>query len=72
VTLDESWFYLSINHEFIWLPAGAPVLDRERHMIQSPELMFTAVWNSQRFHLVDALLKGIKFNRSYYVTQILE
>jgi hypothetical protein len=33
VTFDESWFYLSIDHELIWLPAGAPVLDRERHLI---------------------------------------
>jgi hypothetical protein len=50
-TLDESWFYLSTDHELIWLPAGPPVrrsagppvLDRERHMIQSPKRMLTVV-----------------------------
>jgi hypothetical protein len=72
VTLDESWFDLSIDHELIWLPAGASVFDRERHMIQSLKLMPTAVWNPHGFHLVDALSKGMKFSGSCYVTRILE
>jgi hypothetical protein len=25
VPLDESWFYLTTDHEFIWLPAGEKV-----------------------------------------------
>jgi hypothetical protein len=29
VTLDESWFYLSTNHEFVSLPQGEKVPERE-------------------------------------------
>jgi hypothetical protein len=35
VTLDESWFYLSMDYEFIWLPRDKKVPERERHTIQS-------------------------------------
>jgi hypothetical protein len=62
VILNESWFYLSNDHEIIWLLAGMPVFDRERHMTQSLKLMFAVVWNPHEFHLVDALPKGMKFN----------
>jgi hypothetical protein len=72
VILDESWFYLSIDHEFIWFPTGAPVFDRERHMIQFLKLMLIIVWNPHGFHLVDVLSKEMKSNRSYYVTRIFE
>jgi hypothetical protein len=45
VTFDESWFYLTIYHEFIWLPETEQVPERERPMIQSKKLMLTVVWN---------------------------
>jgi hypothetical protein len=35
VTLDESWFYLNTDHEFVWPPRDEKVLERERHTIQS-------------------------------------
>jgi hypothetical protein len=35
VTLDESWFYLSTDYEFVWLPRDETVPERERHTIQS-------------------------------------
>jgi hypothetical protein len=41
VTLDESWFYFSTDHERIWLAPGETVPDRERDMIQSPKMMIT-------------------------------
>jgi hypothetical protein len=72
VTLDESWFYLSTDHELIWLPAGASILDRERYMIRFLKLIPTAVWNPHGFHLVDSLSKEMKFNGNCYVTRILE
>jgi hypothetical protein len=34
VTLDEFWFYLSMDHEFVWLPRDEKVSERERHAIQ--------------------------------------
>jgi hypothetical protein len=37
VVLDESWFYLSADCEFIWLPQDEKVPERERHTIQSKD-----------------------------------
>jgi hypothetical protein len=34
-TLDESWFYLATDHEFVWLPQEEKVFERERHTIHS-------------------------------------
>jgi hypothetical protein len=58
VTLDESWFYLHIDHERIWLAPGETPSDRERHTIQSPKWMLTIVWRAPGFHVVKLLLKG--------------
>jgi histone-lysine N-methyltransferase SETMAR len=33
--------------------------------------MLTIVWNPIRFHLINVLPKGFKFNASFYITQIL-
>jgi hypothetical protein len=35
VILDESWFYLSRDHESIWLPRDEMVPERERYTVQS-------------------------------------
>jgi histone-lysine N-methyltransferase SETMAR len=35
-------------------------------------MMVTIVWNPYRFHLVDGLPKGQKFNASYYIDNILQ
>jgi hypothetical protein len=35
LTLDEPWFYLSTDYEFVWLPRDGRVLEREQHTIQS-------------------------------------
>jgi histone-lysine N-methyltransferase SETMAR len=72
VTLDESWFYFSTDHERIWLAPGEKVPDRERHMIQCPKMTITIVWNPSGFHIVTALPKGLKFNACYYTREILQ
>ena len=72
VTLDESWFYFSTDHERMWLAPGETVPDRERHLIQSPKMMITIVWNPSGFHIVTALPKGLKFNACYYTREILQ
>jgi hypothetical protein len=41
VTLDKSRFYLSTDHERIWLAPGESPPDRERHTIQSPKFILT-------------------------------
>jgi histone-lysine N-methyltransferase SETMAR len=70
VTLDESWFYLSTDHEMIWLHSDEKVPERERHTIQSKILMLTIVWNPSGFHLINVLPNGCKFNASHFVTNI--
>jgi hypothetical protein len=71
VTLDESWFSLSTDHEMIWLQSDEKVLDRERHTIQSKKLMLMIVWYPCGFHLINVLPNRCKFNANHYVTNIL-
>jgi histone-lysine N-methyltransferase SETMAR len=71
ITLDESWFYLSMDHELIWLRHGEKMPERERHTVQSKKFMLTIVWNPRQFHLINVLPKGCKFNSSHYITEIL-
>jgi hypothetical protein len=71
VTLDESWFYLSTDHEMIWIQSDEKLPEKERHTIQSKTLMVTIVWNLSGFHFINVLSNGCKFNTSHYVTNIL-
>jgi hypothetical protein len=41
-------------------------------MIRDRKMIVTSVWNSQGFHLVEALPKGQKFNANYYVDRMLQ
>jgi hypothetical protein len=50
VILDELWFYLTTDHEFIWLPQGEKVPERECHTVRSKKFMLTTVWNPRDFH----------------------
>jgi hypothetical protein len=43
-----------------------------KHMIGDRKMMVKIVWNPQSFHLVNALLKGQKFNANYYIDIILQ
>jgi hypothetical protein len=60
------------NLERIWFASGEPVPDRERDMIQSPQLMITVAWKPRGFHVVTALPKGPKSNAGDYTTEILQ
>jgi hypothetical protein len=71
VTLDESWIYLYCEHDLMWMAPGEIVPDRERQIVQSPQLMLTNVWNPSGFHIVKALPKGGKFSAQYYTNNIL-
>jgi hypothetical protein len=62
VTLDESWIYLSSEHDLMWTAPGEIVVNREWHTVQSPKFMLTVVWNPIRFHVLKALSKERKFN----------
>jgi hypothetical protein len=71
VTLDESWFYYAITHEWTWPPTDEKVPERQRQAVQSKKLSFTIVWNPNGFDLIDFLPNGSKFNASYYVNNVL-
>jgi hypothetical protein len=57
ITLDESWFCLSTDYEFVWLPRDEKVPEREQYTIQSKKFMLTIVRNPHRFHLIKILEK---------------
>jgi hypothetical protein len=69
-SLDESWFCLSTDYEFVWLPRDEKVPERERHTIQSKKFMLTIVWNPRGFHLIKVLENGRKFNAGDYIAEI--
>jgi histone-lysine N-methyltransferase SETMAR len=71
ITLDESWFYLSTDHEQIWLRVEGHPPERPRHTIQEPKMIVTIAWNPLGFHLLDALPKGNTFNVKYYLVNLL-
>jgi histone-lysine N-methyltransferase SETMAR len=71
ITLDESWFYLSTDHEQVWLRGEEQPTERPRNIIQDPKMMVTIAWNPPEFHLLDALPKGNTFNAEYYRVNLL-
>jgi histone-lysine N-methyltransferase SETMAR len=72
MTLDESWFDLWMSHETLWIQAGQQPPEMVKRMIGDGKMIVTIVWNTQGFHLVDALSKGQKFNANYYIDRIAQ
>jgi hypothetical protein len=70
ITLDESSFYLSTDHEQIWLRIEEQLPEKPRHAIHDPKTMATIPWNSLEFHLLEELPKGNKFIAEYYRVNI--
>jgi hypothetical protein len=71
VTLDESWFSLSTDHEPIWLTPKdeSPQGDTKRE--SSPKMMLTVIWNPHGFHLIDVLPTGNTFHAVHPISHIL-
>jgi hypothetical protein len=69
--LDEPWFSLSTDDEFVWPPRDEKVAERERHTVQSKKFILTILWNPRGFHLIKVLEKDRKFNAGYYIAEIL-
>jgi D-hexose-6-phosphate mutarotase len=69
---QKPWFYLHADHELIWAQPDADIPKRERQTVESQKMMLTIVWNPGGFHVLNMLPKGLKFNASSYVTQILD
>jgi hypothetical protein len=50
ITLDESMFYLSTDHEQVWLRVEERARERPRHTIQHSKMMATIAWNPLGLH----------------------
>jgi hypothetical protein len=49
---EHQWASVSISeHDLMWTALGEIVVDRERHIIQSPKFMLTVVWNPIGIHV---------------------
>jgi hypothetical protein len=72
VTFDESWFNLSTDYEFVWLPRDEKIPKENNTQFNRKQFMFTIVWNSRGLHLIKILENGRKFNAGYYIAEILE
>jgi hypothetical protein len=72
ITLNESWFYFTTDHERIWLLEGTKALKRERITVQSRKMMVTIVWDPTWFERIVTLPKGMKFNADCYIFDILD
>jgi hypothetical protein len=72
VTLDESWFDFTTDHERIWPPEGTEAPERKYITVQSRKMMGTIVWNPTEFYRIVALPEGMKFNADYYISYIFD
>ena len=72
MTGDESWFYLTTDHETQWLPLSKKPSKRAKKMIGSKKYMLTIFWNPKGFQLVKILPDDTTFNDDYFITEILE
>jgi hypothetical protein len=52
----------TVYYKLVWLAQEQNVPEREQHIVQSPEMMITIVWNPTSFHIVYILLKSNKLN----------
>jgi hypothetical protein len=71
ITLAESWFYLSTDHEQIWLRSDEEPPERAKHTIDGKRIMVTIACNPLGFRFVEALRKGRCCNAEYSRGNIL-
>jgi hypothetical protein len=71
VTGDESWFFYNISPRRIWMLSRDDVVTQPRHDIQSQKFMFTIIWNTSSFYVVDRVPNHSKMNNAYFVTNLL-
>jgi hypothetical protein len=72
VTIDDSWFYFTTDHDWIWLPEVTEAPKREGIIIQSRKIMVTIVWDPTGFYRIVALHKGMKFDAAYAIPQMVD
>jgi hypothetical protein len=70
LTLDESRFYWEIDWEQQSLPEDDEPGTRTRRGTDHSNTMLTIAWNSNDFHLIDAMPKGEKHGARYHINNI--
>jgi hypothetical protein len=71
ITVNESWFDLSTDHERIWLRGEEQPSERPRQTIQDTKMMVAITWNRLEFHVLDALPKATTLNPDDFRVNIL-
>jgi histone-lysine N-methyltransferase SETMAR len=71
VTVNESWFFLSDWQCRIWTLAKDEVVTKPRRDIQAAKFMFTVIWSTLGFHVMNKLPTGVRMNSEYTLTHIL-
>jgi hypothetical protein len=68
---DESWFWLTIDHEQQWLPPGAESPTRPRKMIGSAKAMIIIFWSPLGIPVIQDLPPKVTFPSEFFVDAIL-
>jgi hypothetical protein len=55
----------------MWTLSKDDVVTKTRLDIQSQNLMFTIIWNPNRFYVINRFLNHIKMNSDYFMTNLL-
>jgi hypothetical protein len=55
LTVDEPWFYLSTDYEFVWLPRDEKFPKENDTQFNRRKLMLMIVWNPRGFHLIEVI-----------------
>jgi hypothetical protein len=71
ITGDESWFFLNTSPRRMWTLSRDDVVTKPRLDIQSKKFMFTIMWNSNGFYVVDRLPNDTKMSSAYFLTNVL-
>jgi hypothetical protein len=72
VTGDESWIYLQMSPNSIWIGAEETAPTRRKTMIASTKAMLPVFWGSRCVTLGDWLPQGASFNGAYFDEHILQ
>jgi hypothetical protein len=71
VTVNESWFYLSTDYEFVWLPQDEK-FPKENDTQFNRKNSCSCRLESARVPFDQDYRKGRKFKAGYYIAEILE
>jgi hypothetical protein len=71
VASHEFCGYLNTRHEWLWLASREAPPDRERHITQSPILIFPVDLGAIEFYVIKRLLKGGICNARFSIDEVL-